>query len=332
MRKLSLVILSIMLIIPAVVFGQSDADQTIKVDIDPAYPRPKEMATLSVSSFMTNLDKSQINWYVNGVAELQGIGEKEFNFRMGDVGENKTVRVVINKPDGSNFSKTYNFNPTEVNLLYEADTYTPPFYKGKAWFTSQSAVKIVAQPRMILGGRLLDNEEYIYTWKIDGDVVSSQSGYGQNIFFYESPIISKEVVVTVEVSPLNGNNTAKSSVRLTPRNPIIMSYEKNPIYGTILERAVYGEHYLNRDEITFELIPFFFSDNNPFANLSFNWFMNDREIETPDSPNEITLRIEDEDRGKSEIRAEVNHTSRIQQNNEINFTLFFEKNNQGFSF
>lgn len=337
MKKFLISSLFSILFFPFLTFGQSlsGTDQSVSFKINPNFPRPRESATISVTSFIDNLDKSEIKWYVNNVLIKSGIGEKSFTFQMGDLGENKIIKTIINKGGGGTLTKVFNLNPTEVNLIYEVDTYTPPFYQGKAWFTKQSVVKVVALPRMLDSAKkLISPKNYVYTWKVDGDVIQDKSGFGKNIFTYQSPLISRDIVISVEVSPQYSNNTASANIALPYQNPLLLAYEKNPIYGTIFEHAIFGDYYLNRDEVTFEVVPYFFSANNSFSNLNFEWKMNEKVFETSNQKNEATFRIENNQKGRSNISIKTNNIAKMLQLDELDFSLFFdrEKTDQSFNF
>lgn len=337
MKKIIFPLLIIVLFTPTLMFGQSfgKTDDSISFNINPDFPRPGESATISITSYINNLDKSEIKWYVNNSLEKEGTGEKKFTFKMGALGENKLIKVVINKDTGGTVTKIFNLNPTEVDLIYEVNTYTPPFYNGKSWFTKQSTVKVVAIPRMLdKANKLIPPEEYTYTWRVDGSVVQNKSGFGKNIFVYNSPLISRDISISVEVSPKSSNNTAKSSIFLPYQDPLILGYEKNPIYGIIFERAILGNYYLNRDEITFEAIPYFFTTNNSFTNLDFEWRMNGEKFLSTNKINEATFRVEEDQKGQSSIFVKANNKDKMLQSREFDFTLFFDKetNNKEFNF
>ncbi len=304
-------------------------EEQISVDVTPSYPRPGEDVVIFIQSYSTNLDKAKITWRVNSQVELQQIGATKFTFTMGQLGESKSINIYVEKNGGGVIEKTYFFIPTEVDLIYSAETYVPPFYKGKSWPTHQSTIRVVALPRILDDyDRLISPDTYTYKWSRDGRVIQDQSGYGKNIFTYTNDLLDQDVKISVEVSPREYNSVASASIIIDPVEPEIVVYEKNPIYGTIFEQAITGIYSLNRNEITFEAIPYFFTENN----LDFSWVMNGQMIQSVQNPSEITFRIEGEEAGRSNISLNVTNNDKILQSTSNAFTLLFEKIADGADF
>jgi len=302
----------------------SGVEEQLTLDMSPTYPRPGQEVVITISSNSTDLAKAKITWRTNSTIGLQQIGATKFTFTMGKLGESKAVNVFVERNDGGVIEQTYFFTPTEVDLIYSADTYTPPFYKGRAWPTHQSTVKVVALPRILDDSdKLIPIDTYTYTWKRDGRVVQDQSGYGKNVFTYTSGLLDENVEISVKVSPLNYRSEGAASIIITPTDPKIVIYEKNPIYGTIFENAISGIYNLQRNEITFEATPFFFDINN----LNFSWIMNNQPIENIQKNTEVTFRIEGDATGRSDISARASNNVKILQSAGEQFTLFFEKLN-----
>ncbi len=296
--------------------------EQLSLDITPTNPRPFGDVTLRITSNATDLNKANITWRVNSAVSLKQIGATTFTFTMGRLGESKAVNVSIEKYGGGVLEKTYFFIPTEVDLIYSADTYTPPFYKGKSWPTHQSTIRVLALPRILDDyDRLISPDSYVYTWRRDGRVVQDQSGYGKNVFTYTNGLLDADVKISVEASPREYNTVASASVIIDPVEPEIVVYEKNPIYGTIFEQAVTGTYYLTRNEITFEAIPYFFNKNT----LDLSWVMNGQQITNLSNPREVTFRIEEDEAGRSDIGIQVTNSDKILQSASNGFTLLFEK-------
>ena len=57
-----------------------------------------------------------------------------FTFTAGSLG--KTQKVTVNgvENDGTSITQSISVMPASIDLIWQAHSYTPPFYKGKALF------------------------------------------------------------------------------------------------------------------------------------------------------------------------------------------------------
>lgn len=300
-----------------------DVQEDIALDITPANPRPGETVTVKLSSNATDLHKAQITWRLNNTIMLEQVGATELSFTLGQLNESQSLNVSVSKYGGGEITTTRFFTPTEVDLLYEANTYVPPFYEGRPWSTHQSTVRVIALPRILDDyDRLIPAEEYVYTWRENGKVIQDQSGFGKNIFTFTNGLLEENVRVSVDAVPRNYGAVAQGSITITPVDPVVVVYEKNPIHGTIFEQAISGIFALTRDEVTFRTIPFFFSGGT----LSHTWSMNGQVLDNAIKPDEVTFRIEGETEGLSNIATSITSSDKILQSAASSFQLIFEKN------
>ena len=102
------------------------------VEIIPNYPEPNTVVFINLTLYTDDLNSADINWYKDGKSVLSGKGETKYSFRMGGVGEETTIEIKIKLLSGASFSKSFTLNPASVNLVWEANSFVPPFYKGKA--------------------------------------------------------------------------------------------------------------------------------------------------------------------------------------------------------
>ena len=141
----------------------------ISIKVSPENPRPFSATTISLTSFSTDLNKANIEWRSGGKLVLSGTGKTKYIFTTG--GPNTVTSFDINIiPEGASaINKMLTINPSDIDLLWEAmDSYTPPFYKGKALPSTESQIKIVAYPNT--SGLSNTNQKNIsYTWKNNYD-------------------------------------------------------------------------------------------------------------------------------------------------------------------
>ncbi|MFQ5754351.1 MAG: hypothetical protein ACE5HI_20410, partial [bacterium] len=149
--------------------------EVILFDVSPENPRPGQIVTVAIESFSVDLDRaSSITWLVNGEAVNRGAGVKQIQFETGELGSVSVVDVVVRGTDIGTVSESVTIRPTEVDLIWEAGVYTPPFYSGKALPSSESEITIVAVPQLVTSsGNKLKSSDLIFTWKKDGKVLGS---------------------------------------------------------------------------------------------------------------------------------------------------------------
>lgn len=322
-------------ILPNSTFGQIDPntglplgiEEQVSVTILPSVPAPRERVTIQVESFSTNLNKANFTWYVNGevVESSSGIGKTTFSFNAPNSGEKMIVKYSLKKENGGILTKEFPFVPAGVDILWEAQTYTPPFYKGKSLFTRQSSLVFVAIPDLInpnTGNKIPDNE-LVYKWKKGGSVLQSESGYGRSSLRLTSDIISRPFEMEVEVSAV-GIEGLKAKRRLTvvPFEPEVLLYENNPLYGIMFEKALVGDFLIEREEMEISAVPYHFSAeerNNP--NLEYKWLLNDQKIDTFSNRDSLTFRKVDDSTGRANVSISTNHLQNILQASDTRFSI-----------
>lgn len=299
-------------------------EEQISFDLNPTIPGPNQTVTIKATSYSTDLNKATITWRVDGVLELRDVGARNFTFDTGNLGSVTRVSVTIEKSGGGVVERSFTFRPAEVDLIYEAETTVPPLYRGKALYSDQSFVRIIAVPQFTnSAGTKIAPENLTYTWSVDGKVIPSESGYGKYLLYYKGQLISRPVQISVVVSPTNSDQSAKGSLVLNPQDGQVFVYEKNPIYGTIFEQSIRGDFVLDREEIEFEAFPYYFSRDSFNQNLEFKWKMNGQTINVPTSQKNLVFRNQNNEDGEARVELGVTNKDTFQQVAKASFNLFF---------
>jgi hypothetical protein len=303
-------------------------DEQISVDQTPRVPKPGEIVEIRVTSYMTNLNKAKLTWIQDGKVLLSQTGAVVNQVQAPASGKSSTVVITIQKETGGTISKTITLSPADVDLMYEAQTYSPPFYKGKRLFTSESVISFVAVPNFInTSGIQIPAENLVYTWSINGTVQQSISGYGRNTFITKGSLIERPMTVLVEVSAINSTLKASQSVTVKSTKPKVVIYENNPLLGIVYDHAIQGSFLLERGRVDFEATPYFFAapDKNS-TDLVYAWSINGTKI-TSKNPQENYLVLENTDNkdGTAMINVNVKHTQNILQTTLSNLQLNFKK-------
>lgn len=305
--------------------------EQISTTIIPKIPQPGENVSISVESYSSNLNKADFSWRVNGVEQASGKGVTTFNFSAPKSGETATVNLIILKEDGGTLNRTFEFAPADIDLLYEANTYTHPYYKGKALYTSESEIRLIAVPNFVQNGVKIPAGNLVYNWSVNGTVDQSNSGYGKNIYIYKGGLVQRPLNIQVEVSAENSALSGKETLYIEAKNPDLVIYENNPVYGVIFEKAVQGNFVLDKPEIELQVVPYNFSTSkkeSPF--VGYTWFMNGEPFVVDQNTNTVVLRNESGEEGQAIVSIEAEHFNNILQLAKTGMELMFESHNATF--
>jgi hypothetical protein len=301
-------------------YGYGDV---IDIAANPASPAPGARVTVVIDSNTTNLDLSQIVWSVNGKEVQNGIGIKSYTFTAGQLGQKTTVSVKITTPQGAIDNQSISVTPGEVDMIWQTDTYTPPFYEGKAMYTTQSAVQVTAIPHMLgSNGAEINPANLLYKWTRDGSVIGDQSGYGRNTLTFSDTDLPRETDVSVQVTSYDGSQTSQGFVAITPIPPKVISYEDNPRLGVLSNKALVGDVTMKDQEITLTAYPFFFSAGLNGANMKYEWDMNGQPIDN-NSSNHVVLRTTTDQEGNALVDVTAKQNNFILQYADAQTMLYF---------
>jgi hypothetical protein len=205
---------------------------------------------------------------------------------------------------------------SNVTLVWEAQTYVPPFYKGRALFADGADVKILAFPPTDLG----DPSQLNYKWKVDGTVIQEASGTGRRFFIYESGMFGGSPLIVVEVS--NGTATAGTGVIRVPlTKPRVALYQSLPLagilFGTSIDKAV-------DQEASIEAYPLFFSvETRSDPSLTYQWKVDDISSQNP-LGNKGSLFVRNENGGRTTLQLQIFNTANLLENAKNALTVQFE--------
>jgi hypothetical protein len=301
----------------------SESDDTLSLSANPPYPQPKQAITVHVQSLKMDLDRSTITWYVNGQKTKQGIGMTSMETTANTAGSPLIIAVEAENAAGRRALKSLTINSASVDILWEAQSYTPPFYKGKALLPYQGTFVVTAMPNLVEKGIKLSSKNLVYTWAANGEPLKGSSGYGKDSATLTAGILLQPLQITVEVTSLSGKTTATGSTIIEARAPELVLYEDSPLYGPLYHRAFGSTLSLKNKEIWLRATPYYFSTPrfNPTV-LSYNWNINNNAA--ADTKDTIILRQPGTVSGKSVVTVKTNVNDRPLQastkTTEITFT------------
>ncbi len=302
----------------------SQIERSLVVTVSPDSPKPSEQVTLHFgNTVFFNVENSYIVWSLDGKRELEGVGETEFTFTTGALGSLSLVDVSISPEGLSPIRRQLLIIPSGVDIIFEAETYTPPFYKGKAGFTEEAGLVLAAIPHVYdENGRKLPPASLTYKWSRNGNIVGISSGEGKSSLRFKGSYLAGTENIKVEVTSAGNTVKATASLVLKPENPKVLVYENNPLYGIIYNRAISDQFRLLETEVSLTAIPYFFSKQPESGNIIMEWLVNGSPF-AGESGDTITLRNEAGTSGKSSVEISVNNLKERFQQAEENLLINF---------
>ncbi|MBX4200096.1 hypothetical protein KW790_01380 [Candidatus Parcubacteria bacterium] len=284
--------------------------------IVPETPAPGDLVTVSIESTNLDLDSAIMRWTVNGGLVKSGKGIKQINVTNGGSGSQTTVSVSISS-GGATITRSTTFGAGNVDLLWQGDTYAPPFYAGRHLWTHGSRLTLLAIPDSSLGSA----SALIYRWSQSGTILGASSGAGRSSLSFYDSILSLPQDISVDVMTDQDTVVATKTIHLQPTDVTTLLYEDNPLIGLLLNKEVDGSYGLTDKEVTFSAMPMFYSvQNRTDKRVSYTWSTNSGAANTG---NHITLRIPDNSSGQAQVGVNINNSANLLQTASKSFLVKF---------
>ena len=300
----------------------------IRVRVTPEVPGPRAAVRIELQDATASLRDAVITWYVDGKATLSGPAQRSFSFTTGALGESTRITVRIETGSGT-IERELVFRPGIVRLVFEADTYVPPFYRGKALLSPGAAVRVFAftDIRDAAGNRIAD-KNLIFEWERAGTKFADRSGLGVSSFSFTGNQLAAGEEIDVNVLTKDGTRAGRGTLFVPTVDPVIRFYERNPLQGIVYERSLAGGATFASDEFTVVAEPYFFSGTSrAAAALSYEWRLDGNPIAEDNISGVLTFRNERGEAGEALVTVSVQNKvrSRLLQAAEAKLPLLFKK-------
>ena len=311
MKKFTIVILCIGFFAPLAVFAAGL--DLINFSTNPKTPGPHEDVTISMNSYAVDLNTATIIWFVNKSPSKQGIAEKTLTIRTGDLGTKTIVDITILGNTGK-INKQIVIAPAEVDVLWEAQTYTPPFYKGKALPSYKSLVRVTAIPRF--NALTSDPTQYYYKWKYN-KIQGAGEGLGKNSIVIPMGWADSKIPVSVTVD-LPGTDWSGYKLTNVPGHEAkLVLYEQAPLLGIQFDHALLTRQATKvgvGNTFNVHAVPYYFStDNLQNGELIYTWTVNRSTVVSGLDPLNITLTKQGKAEENFAVSLRVQNPKRILQ-------------------
>jgi len=260
----------------------SEIKEKVYYNVTPEKPSIGDEIQIEAEMYGTNISDTEFTWKINNKVFKSGTGINKINFVLS---EKTKVDLSIVTNVGVNIEKSFDFDPKKIILIWESKTYTPPFYKGKSFYTPESS--------LILNAINLDQDNPLtntynnYKWSVDGNVKGDVSGVGYSSYLYQGDMLKREPLFRVTLSGVNSykdkqnnkNNTYtnEAALRVQTLDTEIISYEKSPLLGVLFNKTIKNQYKLNKSETTIVSYPMYYGISSSLS-MIYSWYINDVKI------------------------------------------------------
>ncbi len=267
----SIVAVTLFAALPAYAQFDSAFSDTLTISFDPLYPQPGQTVLLKVRSAFSDLDETNVVWRGNGTVIAEGVGATSATVVAGSTGQSTDITVSAGGAQGA-----ATLTPVSIDLLWEASSYTPPFFSGRSLPSAGSVVRVLAMPHFPKsGGGEISAADLVYTWRRDGALLSAASGRGKSSILIPTSPLSDDTALTVSVATTDKRVSGESTVRIPASDISVQLYEDHPLFGMMYHRAFSSTNATPETEITLVAVPFFAPvsvANDP--RLQYEWTVN----------------------------------------------------------
>lgn len=307
------------------VHAQSQAE-AVSISNSPRYPEPFELVTVSITSRLASAEGRDTIWRRDGEIIASGTGITEVTIQMGDAGE--TTVIGFRGRVGEEIANVeLEITPVVVDLIWEAiDSYTPPFYKGKALHTGWGDVRVTTIPYIYSGnGERFSPDDLVYRWEYNGLRYGGDSGRGRSTFVTGAdPRRGNRVLV--RISTPDDQVVAEESIVIPISQPAVHLYRYSQLFGPQFETVLGDREEMPSDENEMAITgyPYFYLTESAVAgNMQYNWRLNNEAMSAPSQKNVVRLRRPDDASGQSRLFLEIDDLNRVFPNQDDSVLIEF---------
>ena len=317
-KKILLILSFCLLLTPAIVWGQStnldtqsllDSYNQMNVVITPQTPKSGDLVQATVSAPGWDFNQAKITWYINGEKLASDYGLKNVSFNLGK--SSTILEVSVLGADGRKGTGKINIKPNDVVVFWEASTYTPPFYRGKALAPAGTIFRVVAIPNVKnSSGVKVSPDKLVYKWKKNDQLSVAYSGYGKNVFYtVDETYLRDGNTIDAEIYTTDSSADYQTTLYVPHQEAAVLLYEIDPLLGRLYNTAMAA--YITYSSEFLKLIaePYFFSNVTGNQELQFAWTVKGEAIDFT----KPIVELKSADGLTFDLGLTVTHTTKILQ-------------------
>lgn len=286
----------------------------LTLELSPQYPQANQEYTIALKP--SGINAQLIRWFINGTEDFTSKNKNDIKHTAGDIGTQTIIKASVTLQDGSVVEAFRTIAANRVDLLIDAETLTPPFYKGKTLPSSGSEVKVTA---LVFTKERSPESSYSYLWKINGSVQNGGAVKGGNVLSFV-PSFDTSTLISVNVLNTNGQVIASKSETLPIAEPELLFYEKNPLRGMSFV-SMSNPYIFIGDEIQIRAEGYYMNTALAGSNILREWKINGTVVENdPQNPQEISLQKEGTS-GGSQVSFHIRNLQQLLQGVQDSITI-----------
>jgi len=330
MRSLGLLLISVLFLIgnaASAQVGVPNIGSDLTIALSPDHPSANTLVHLVARTALIDLSKSRLVWTANGKVIAEGVGVTSADVVVGDAGTELDVILTVKGNDGTELSTAATIIPASVDILVESDSYTPPFYRGRALPSAGTNLRLEAIPHFSREGSPVDGSELLYTWRRNGSVIAAVSGKGSSRVTIPAPHLFSSDRISVEVRAPDDAQIGEASVRIPSVEPHLALYENHPLFGFRHSLALGASTFIPDAEMSFQAVPYFSearSASDPL--LHYAWRVNEVPVAGDTAkPSELTINAANSN-GVALISLELTHATNFYIQSAHTWNVTFSSN------
>lgn len=236
--------------------------------------QPESQVTVTVSSSVIDLGGADIAWSIDGQPISGGMGLTSTKVTVGALGEQTHVTALISFL-GAIYRNDIILTPSIMDVLWEAQTATPPFFHGKALPSHMSAIKTLAIPFF---GTSSNDTMPSYNWKKDR-TISLGTGVGNSSVQVLGAWQNASIPISVDAQ--QGDQSISQSLKIPSFIPSAYFYEISPSQGTLTQSALPFRYEKDSPELVLLAVPYGVANSaRNRSRVQYDWLSNDTNIQS----------------------------------------------------
>lgn len=316
---ISILCFSFFITTPITLYAEEDASITLS----PKNPEPNSPVTITLVSYVFDVNTALITWSSNGKTILKGLGEKKVTIKTGNTGTQTKVHLTAVTANNVVTNLDVVVTPASVTLLYETpEAYVPPFYEGRSLPGEGAFVRFVAIPNISENGDIVSASSLAYSWYVNDTFMDDYSGAGKSAAIFNLDIFETFTRVKVVVRSPRGV-FAEKYIDVYPHEIVPLLYSYDQLLG-----INYSEAYTKRiqavKDFTLALEPYFLSLRGDLESTSaFTWNI-DGVPSTPLGGRILALKPKENSYGTKNLDIHISNSKRRLQKADTSTSLIFD--------
>ncbi len=259
----------------------------LSLSASPQYSHPGDIVHVSLQGVSSGFDPSSITWYVGPKKLTQATAASAIDIVAPALGAETSVTAQVAGGGSANIV----IRPSELDLLWESDSYVPLSYRGRALPSAGSMIRLEAEPRFKrANGAMVANKNIIFTWRRGPLVMQSVSGLGKSSVSVAAPTLFGTDTISVEAHSADGTIGNTATVRIASVEPKLVMYQDDPLTGVSYFKAFGANEDIQDAEVTLQAVPYYLAGSPKDAALQYDWSLNGGIVRTNTAhPDEITV-------------------------------------------